>query len=380
MVLVLLGCFSRGVEATGPNQSLLGMVAALPRFRFRVVGEAMPGDRPGVWTELAGVEQLPLETRRVGTRGLRRALRQTPHDLVIANSFFDLQFTQPLLYMRRVGLVPSTPVLLAPRGEFSHGALSIRGIRKTAYVGLAQRLGLLRGVAIQATTLREAEDIRRGLPFAEQVLIGPNVREMPALPPHRPRQAGEPLRVGLVGRILPMKNVRFALDLLARADFPVQLNLFGPIEDQPYWDECRQCIARLPEHARVVHHGAIPRSEVIPRLAEQDMLLHPSLGENFGHAIADALIAGTPVLVSDRTPWRDLQASGAGWDLPLEQPDRFVNAMRDLAQASPGTQLTQRRRVRRFAEVQLDTGVAARHLSDCLSSAMSAGQPSHRTP
>lgn len=370
VVLVLLGCFSRGVEATGPNQSLLGMVKALPEYRFRVVGEAVPGDSPGEWTELAGVEQLPLETRRVGTRGLLKVLRDTPHDLVIANSFFDLQFTQPLLYMRRFGMVPATPVLLAPRGEFSSGALSIRGSRKTAYLRLAERLGLLREVALQATSPHEADDIRKGLFFAKQVLVGPNVREVPALPQHCPRLAGEPLRVGLVGRILPMKNVHFALDLLTRVDFPVRVNLFGPIEDQAYWAECQERIARLPDQVSVVHHGAIPRSEVIPRLAEQDLLLHPSLGENFGHAIADALIAGTPVLLSNRTPWRDLQAIRAGWDLPLEEPNLFVTALRHMANASPSALLEQRQRVRSFAEARLDPHAAARQLAECIAAAM----------
>jgi len=32
-------------------------------------------------------------------------------------------------------------------------------------------------------------------------------------------------------------------------------------------------------------------------------------------------------LISDRTPWRDLAANGAGWDLPLHDPDAFVAAL-----------------------------------------------------
>jgi glycosyltransferase involved in cell wall biosynthesis len=42
-------------------------------------------------------------------------------------------------------------------------------------------------------------------------------------------------------------------------------------------------------------------------------------GENFGHAIAEALQHGKPVIISDRTPWRNLKTANAGWDLPLEE-------------------------------------------------------------
>jgi glycosyltransferase involved in cell wall biosynthesis len=41
-------------------------------------------------------------------------------------------------------------------------------------------------------------------------------------------------------------------------------------------------------------------------------------GENFGHAIAEALQHGKPVIISNRTPWRNLEEHQAGWDLPLE--------------------------------------------------------------
>jgi glycosyltransferase involved in cell wall biosynthesis len=44
----------------------------------------------------------------------------------------------------------------------------------------------------------------------------------------------------------------------------------------------------------------------------------PTWGENFGHAIAEALNAATPVIISDKTPWQNLHEQHAGWDLPLD--------------------------------------------------------------
>ena len=69
--------------------------------------------------------------------------------------------------------------------------------------------------------------------------------------------------------------------------------------------------------------GPVPFGEAADVLSRYDALLHPTLGENFGHVILEALAAGCPVVVSDATPWRDLEAKGVGWDIPLGAPDRF---------------------------------------------------------
>ena len=58
--------------------------------------------------------------------------------------------------------------------------------------------------------------------------------------------------------------------------------------------------------------------------------LFPTGGENFGHVILEALCAGCPVLVSDQTPWRDLEAKGVGWDYPLDEPQRFRSTIDEL--------------------------------------------------
>ena len=55
-------------------------------------------------------------------------------------------------------------------------------------------------------------------------------------------------------------------------------------------------------------------------MAANDLFFLPTRGENFGHVIAEALSVGTPVLISDQTPWRKLAAVGLGHDLPLAVP------------------------------------------------------------
>lgn len=357
VILVLLGAFCRHLEATGPRESLINMARALsPRFRFRVMGWAAPGEAAGHWAELEGIEFMPLKQNRFGISGLRRAIRATPHDLLIMNSFFDHEFSLAALWLRRFGLVPRKPALLAPRGEFSPGALTLSPRRKRFFRSLAKLSRMLKSVDLQVTTEDEAREARAALPFYRgRIWVTPNIRTIPPLPPHPPRVPDGPLRVAFLSRIDRKKQLDFALDVLAGAEVPVAFDIFGPATDPDYWRACEARIVSMPDHVQVTYRGAIAPADVLPALAAQDLFFLPTLGENFGHAIADSLLAGTPVLISDQTPWRGLAAAHAGWDLPLGDAESFVAAIRRMAAAGPGEQARLRAGARAFAEGELDT-------------------------
>lgn len=366
-VLVLLGCFARGVEATGPNQSMLGMARALrDHFRFRVIAQAVDGDQAGHWTKLSGLDQLPLRIGPSGARGLGQAIRGTPHAVLITNGFFDRHFTIKMLALRRLGRLPRKPILIAPRGEFSPGALALGNARKRAYIMAAKALGGLRGVDFQATSAMEADEIRRGLNVSNPVHITPNIRSILPPPAHRPRQKGAPLRIAFLSRIDRKKNLHYLLARLGEAGVPARLRIYGPVTNEDYWAQCQRVIATLPPSVSVRHEGAIPNSDVPQALADQDLFFLPTLGENYGHSIVDAFLAGTPALLSDQTPWRNLEESGAGWDLPLAKPAAFVDALRGIDALDDRARAALRASTRHYGEAVAADPEAAKLLRDTL--------------
>ena len=56
-----------------------------------------------------------------------------------------------------------------------------------------------------------------------------------------------------------------------------------------------------------------------------------SNGQRRAVAIAEALLTGMPVVISDQTPWRNLEAANAGWDLPLDDLSAFAAAIQQMA-------------------------------------------------
>jgi glycosyltransferase involved in cell wall biosynthesis len=158
------------------------------------------------------------------------------------------------------------------------------------------------------------------------------------------------LRIAFFGRITPVKNVHFMIDVLARIRTSATADLYGPIEDEDYWAHCLTAIEALPPHVTVTAKGCIANEDVPATVAGYDLFFLPTLGENFGHAINEALGAGVPALISDRTPWQALESHEAGWSLPLDKPDAFVRAIDAFAVLDEAGRLRLRRGARRLAE------------------------------
>lgn len=339
VVLSLLGALWPGHEATGPNQSFASLSHALGReFDFKVIAR----DRPvgatratvasRVWIKAQSAHFLYCKATPLGPRGLLRAVRSTPYDILVLNGFFDREFTIPALVMRRLGLLPKRPALLTPHGEFSAGRAARAKPHKRVYIFLARILGLLDGVRLHATTEGEAEDILRHCNWVRDIVVAPTIRVLnaPWSPPPLGTVADRPLRLVFLSRIDRKKNLDYGLDILREAGGPTEFDIYGPVSDEAYWRVCEEKIATMPAGVAVRYRGVIANAEVRETLARYDAFFLPTLGENFGHAIFDALEAGVPVLISDQTPWCNLERSRAGWSLPLDRPQAFLDAIAAL--------------------------------------------------
>jgi glycosyltransferase involved in cell wall biosynthesis len=357
VVLVVVGRYLPGFRAGGPVRSVQNMVDALhAEFDFRVVAlDRDLGDNapyPGLvdgWMRVgnAEVRYLPAEAP---VAAIVRVLREGGFDLLYLNTFFDPRFALLPLAMRRLGLMPEVPVLIAPRGQFSEGAMRIGRARKRVVAWIARTLLLTGAEEWQATAEAEVPEIRT-LAGAKRVHRASNVPPIaPPLPQRAPKVAGA-LRAVFLSRVTRKKNLLGAVSALAGVRGQVVLDVVGPIEDHAYWDECRS--AATAASVTVVPHPAVEPAQVFAEFGARDLFLFPTFGENFGHVILESLLAGTPCLLSDRTPWRDLEASHAGWDLPLEAPAAFTTALQQAVDADEATWAAWREGARAHAERHL---------------------------
>jgi glycosyltransferase involved in cell wall biosynthesis len=313
-----------------------------------------PGIRQNEWTKV-GKARL-LYTRDLSFSHLRRRIVEVQPEIIYLNSFFS-KLTVKTLCLRRLGLLPSCAVVLAPRGEVSPGALRIKWWRKSIYRTAALRSGLYGSVIWQASSQLEQDHIAAVL-VAAQVrdpcihvawdLPSPDWLQATKGPPKPPKSTG--VRFLLISRISRMKNILFAIELLTSLIGRVEFDIYGPIDDVQYWEECQKGMESLPDNVIVRYCDSIPR-ELVPSIAaNHDFFLMPTRGENFGYVILEAMAAGCPVILSDLTPWRSATESGAGWSLPLEDRELWRSVLQQCIDMDPQTYARYSQRAREFVE------------------------------
>jgi glycosyltransferase involved in cell wall biosynthesis len=339
-ILVIQDYFLPAYKGGGSLRTVVNIVDRLASgFEFDVLArdrdqgdhEAFP-DLDDGWMRRHGCRVRYLPPQRITPRGLRRAASESAYGLLYFNSFFS-KFTIWLLLLRRFGLLRRSPVLLAPRGELAANALAIKGPKKSLYIRLAQLLGLYRGITWHASSESERQEILRF--FDEPVEIAADLPAAPpdpaSLPEPTPKRPGE-LRMVFLSRLARKKNLVRAIELAGRAAGDVVFDIYGTAEDPGYLAECQALIQELPANVRCTYRGPLPYEQVHQTLARYHVFLFPTLNENFGHVILEALLARLPLILSDQTFWRDLQASDAGFDLPLSDDPGFDAAIRSFVE------------------------------------------------
>lgn len=360
-VLIFVSRYLPGYKSGGPIRSIANIVESLgDEFNFLIVtsdrdasdSESYP-DLPqdGAWKVVGKARVMYLPPNRMGMRHIAKLLRTIPHDVLYLNSFFNPIFTLKPLLVRKLWLEASVRCVVAPRGEFSVGALKLKSFKKKLFIFAANMVGLYRDVVWHASSDNELSDIKRGLgDLAGKGMVAINLPAFATpLQNWEYRKEGDPVRICFLSRISPMKNLDFAINILSNLDIKADFDIYGPIGDRQYWEKCLSLIREMPNNIVVNYYGSISHHEVPSALNRYDLFFLPTRGENYGHAIFEALSVGTPVLISDQTPWQDLVDRGLGWDIPLDQPHSFIRAILEIEGWSRQQIIARRNACREFS-------------------------------
>lgn len=366
VILTFVGHYLPGFRAGGILRTIVNTVENLSdEFDFRIVtrdrdlGDHQPyadvvSDK---WQAIGKSMVYYLSPERLNLRVLEELLTSTKYDILYLNSFFD-PLTIEVLFLRKLKKLPSTPVIVAPRGEFAWASLKLKYPKKFVFITIAQLFGLYLKVRWHSSSEYESEDIIKIMkvnPSQIHIALDLPSRILPEKFSESAKSVFDPnlLKIVFLSRISREKNLDFAIKVLNGVRVNVTFDIFGPAEDIKYWDECKGLIKTLPNNIKVNYLGIVNPLDVINIFRQYDLFLFPSGGENYGHVIAESLISGTPVLISDKTPWRDLQKENLGWDISLDRIDSFTEVIELYASLNISDRLKKRKSIMEKIEMRL---------------------------
>jgi glycosyltransferase involved in cell wall biosynthesis len=256
-----------------------------------------------------------LARQKLSFYAVKKAIESVTFDYIHLNSLYSFWFSIFPLYLKRRKKIKGH-IVLSVRGMLSEGALNIKPFKKRFFIFLSRFFSFHAGVRWHATSNQEASEIRKYFENARDIRIASNVVMPFAMKKKMLNKQSGQLKLFFLSRITRVKNLHLALQsLLLCKQGEIVFDIFGPIEDKAYWDECQQIISLMPDNIRVRSKGSVSREHLPELIGSYHFLFLPTANENFGHSIVESLQCGCPVIISNKTPWKNLESHGCGWDV-----------------------------------------------------------------
>ncbi|MFT3980963.1 MAG: glycosyltransferase [Ferruginibacter sp.] len=313
-VFITIPWFSPAFKAGGPIQSIANMVNTLNEdylFYIYTSNEDLHGQPIAItqtdqWVEYNEYTKVWYAGKRDRSQHLIDQVEAVKADVLYIIGLFDWHYNiVPLLYAK------SARKILSVRGMLHPGALTQKSLKKKIFLQLLKWMNIREKTAFHATDEEEAGFIQNTMGPVKAVYTAANFPRLLEVQPLPQKKAGE-LSMISVGIISPMKNYLLVLQALQHVKATVHYSIYGPVKENAYWEDCLRQIQQLPVNIRVVYHKELLPHKLPEKLTCNQLFVLPSKSENYGHAIAEALSAGLPVLTSESVPWTGLREAKAG--------------------------------------------------------------------
>ena len=337
-LLIMASLFWPQKNGGGPPISIMNVVKSIKNdFSTYVISKnhEVNDDKPleGVvngWNEFEFGKVFYTPHGEHTVKNILRIIEDISPDVIYENSFFSQDDMYPVALYKRTH--KNVKVIVAPRGEFYPERLAKGGIKKKLYKSIFKFSGLLDDIYWQATGDQEMGYIKEFMGVDNKYIYNVNNITFTEKEQRFIEKEQGKIKLVFIARIHPMKNLLFAIRILKDVKADVVYNIYGPVEDSIYWENCKKEIDALAPNIKINYCGQASHADVCDIIMEHHAYFMPTIGENYGHSIVESLMCWRPVIISDKTPWKDLEKFNAGYAVSLDNKEGFVKAIEKLAE------------------------------------------------
>lgn len=349
-ILIITDWYFPGHKAGGPVQSVHNLAQFLSKnMEVRVVtritdlNSDVPyeGVEPNTW-KLLSDNHYAIYLNQSGIRSgmIKSIVKEYKYNYILINGLFSFEFSiKPAFYAL---VLQHKKTFIAVRGMLHRSALSVKPLKKQLFLAFARGFGLYKNATMLASSEEEKKEIELSLP-KHTIAFAPNIPVYPSEFIPQKKEGSNKFTVLCLGRISPEKNPIALVKALPNINAPICVVFAGAEGDENYSRAFHEAVRQLPANVEVVFKGNLPHSEVRDVLEISDTMVLPSLGENFGHAIAESLAASVPVVIGNNTPWHFSPENIGGIEVDPQDHEAIADAIRFFMAMDPEAMLAWRK-------------------------------------
>lgn len=375
-VMIFIGGYLPGEKYGGPVTSIHNFTEQLgDDYEMQIVccnhdfGDTTPYQNiSNGWNIVGKAKVLYLKDEALCYKVFRDILAKEKPDMIYASGIMHFKFNAPMI---RAARKLKIPVLLAPRGDLCKNALKIKEWKKKPFLAIVDRIGFFKNIYFHSTMEEESTALQRYLHAdVSRIFLLPNLPSSTVKKDNYNKEAGV-LRVLFISRIQSKKNLLGAIRIVNQLKGKTVFDIYGPIENEDYWQECKTEIEKSPDGVTVSYKGALSSGEAKNIYLQYDCFLFPTLSENYGHVIAEALMHDCPIVISKgTTPWDDVTESDAGAAFPLEDTEAFAEYLENLRMMDDAAYHQLIERTRNYARKKIPFAELKRQYKEMLNSVL----------
>ena len=331
-ILILMGRYLPGYKDGGPVRTIINLVDCLgTEYDFKIVtndrdrgdSREYPDVKINEWNTI-GKAKVYYVPPKGFTFTLIKKLAYGA-DVVYSCGFYD-NYGYKALLLKKLNIIKA-PLVVASMGSFSRGALEIKSLKKKLFIKTCKKFGLFDNIIWSVSSNIEKFDIEANIGMNTKSLVAEDLPRKNNISKVNKKKKHNSLSIVFFSRITSIKNLKYAIEIVSQLRGNINFTILGIIEDHGYWEECKKLLNTLPDNILWSYSGEIDTQNVITELRKYDVLILPTKGENYGHVIFEALSSGCIPIISDRTPWQELDKYKCGNVINLDMPTKFIEAL-----------------------------------------------------
>lgn len=354
-ILIVMGRYLPGYKDGGPVRSIKNLTDYLGQeFNFRILtcdrdhGDtaSYPNIKVNGWNRVGNADVYYVAPGGFTQRVIVNLSKKV--DLVYVCGCFS-DYSINTLIANRLGRI-KVPVVVAAMGLFSPKEFRLKYKKKKIFTTIFNITGMFKNVYWSATSEMEVREIKQQINAKDDhFFIAEDLpRRVEEVHIEKEKKQGE-LKVVWISRIAPKKNLKAAIQILQNVKSKIEFTILGPVHVEEYWNECMTELKKLPKNVQWSYGGSIPSEQVVETLMPYHVFLFPTLGENYGHVIQEAFSAGCLCLLSDQTPWQNLEKEGVGAVIPLDCKQAYVDKLEQYSSMNEGGWIQAAEQAKRYA-------------------------------